>query len=757
LLPKNKTRTVKPHYSNYATNTTTTRNHLPIHRNRRNKGDIQGKNNERQLLIYCCRRPVQRRKTVINRNFSTQSDTTNILNGLSGVRFPGRNTSKTHNMLNSADIIKYNNDLWLSQDYIIDSGVKYDYLRVAKTRANKGAKSWTYETIANRCYFKYSALPRTATAKLPEPGTLAANAVTVENDIVSLVSKALYSSFKVFLKGMSDDEARSAAIIHEASIYVRNNNISFSKSLFFEQLCAEIKLHSLKYLPVSWRNLRDKVQAYSEGTHIGQLVYAKNRGNENHAMFTNNDIVLNWLLDLAKSEHNYTAAMVSRKLTRKCIQESISKIPSPRWVSDWMGKPESQFLISQRFGANSRHNAKYRSYVPTLGALYAGDCWELDGTRVNIIDHKAVVMKDGKKVTTNEFLYIVAVRDVMSGHILGWEYCHNESAEVITNALAMAVRNAGYLPYEFRYDKFPGHDTSDWMFIENSLSRMGVVMTQTTKAEGKAHIERWWGTLQTVFMSESDLYYGEGVKSSRKYAHRSKDYVAKMRSWASKNKFNFDDASRVTNKILEAWSSTPYSAWSTKFKAIDKSPLELHNECSRPYTIEISHPKFCYLFGIRKEVSIRNFMILTQIDNATYYYGIDDCEVAEKYTGVKTINCFDPENFDKVHMFLGENYLGSFDRITPAQQYGPNKDMRAVGKMKAISEKMKNHRDAKISKLQESEYEYSEEPVTVTSETGILLGHKVAKRDYEAAESKFLQSEWEDEGEGLKINVRNKY
>ena len=223
-------------------------------------------------------------------------------------------------MLNSADIIKYNNDLWLSQEYRVNSGVKYDYLRVAKTRANKGAKSWTYETIANRCYFKYSALPRTATAKLPEPGTLAANAVTVENDIVSLVSKALYSSFKVFLKGMSDDEARSAAIIHEASIYVRNNNISFSKSLFFEQLCAEIKLHSLKYLPVSWRNLRDKVQAYSEGTHIGQLVYAKNRGNENHAMFTNNDIVLNWLLDLAKSEHNYTAAMVSRKLTRKCIQ-----------------------------------------------------------------------------------------------------------------------------------------------------------------------------------------------------------------------------------------------------------------------------------------------------------------------------------------------------------------------------------------------------------------------------------------------------
>jgi len=321
----------------------------------------------------------------------------------------------------------------------------------------------------------------------------------------------------------------------------------------------------------------------------------------------------------------------------------------------------------------------------------------------------------------------------------------------------MAVRNAGYLPYEFRYDKFPGHDTAEWLFVETSLRRMGVEMTQTTKAEGKAHIERWWGTLQTVFMSESDLYYGEGIKSSRKYAHRSKEYVVKMRSWASKNGFDFDTACRETNKILEAWSSTPYSDWSTKFKKIDKSPLELHNECSRPYTIDIAHPRFCYLFGIRRDISIRNYMILTQIDNATYYYGIDDCEVVEKYTGVKTINCFDPESFDKVHMFMGENYLGTFDRVTQAQQYGPNKDMRAVGRMKAISEKMKSHRTNKIAQLEcSSDTYYEEEPVLVTSETGILLGHKVAKRDYEAAESKFLQDDWGDD-EDLKINIRNKY
>jgi len=663
-------------------------------------------------------------------------------------------------MLNSNDIIRYNNDLWVSQDYLLNNGIESRYLRVAKSRANKGASSWTHETITNRCYFKYTALPKTATIKLDEPHVLHLQATEVQNDIISIVSRALYSSFKLFLKSMSEDEARSAAVLHEASIYIKSNNLSFSKSMFFEQLAAEVEVQKLKYLPVSWRNLRDKVKAYSQGTQVTDIVKRKNLENKNSTMFANNGTMLNWLLDLGQSQHNYTASLIWRKLSRTCVQHNVTKVPSLRWVTDFLSKPESQFLINQRFGANSRFNSRYRSYVPTLGALYAGDCWEIDGTRVNIIDHKAVIMKDGKKVTTNKFLYIIAVRDVMSGLPLGWEYCYEESADAVTNALAMAVRNAGYLPYEFRYDRFPGHNTDDWLYVENSLRRLGVIMTQTVKAEGKAHIERWWGTLQTVFMSESDLYYGEGIKSSRKYAHRSKDYVMKMRSWASKNGFNFDDACRETNKILEAWSSTAYSAWSTKFKLIDKSPSELHNECTHPNTIDISHPRFCYLFGIRKEVSIRNYMILTQIDNATYYYGIDDCEVAEKYTGVKTINCFDPENFDNVHLFMGENYLGTFGRITPAQQYGPNKDMRAVGKVKAIADKMKCHRTTKLAQFASgclNSDSDDEELVNVTTETGILLGHKVSKHDYENAESKYLQNEWEDEGEGLKIDTRNKY
>ena len=654
-------------------------------------------------------------------------------------------------MITTSDILRYNNDLWLSDDFLINSkAVDSEYLRVAKSRAKKGGKSWLHETILNRCYFSYTHLPKQTAAKLPDAGVLSANAVEVQNDISNIVSRAIYSSFKLFLKLMSEQEARSAAVIHEASIYAKNSNISFQKSAFFQALGREIELQGLKYLPTTWRNLRDKIKAYSEGTHISDIVYAKNKGNTNSAIFKENENLISWLMDLADSGKNFSAATIYRKIDIRCIQEDV-KSPSQRWVSDWLALPETNFLIHQRYGSASRFNQRYRIYTPTQSAQFAGDCWEIDGTRVNIIDHKATIFtKDGKRKTSNEFLYIVAVRDVMSGHVLGWEYCYEESADVITNALAMAVRNAGYLPYEFRYDKFPGHNTQEWMWLENEMRKQGVVMTQTTKAEGKAHIERWWGTLQNVFMSQSDLYYGEGIRSTRRYAHRAKEYVQKVRQWAHKQGFNFDTASRETDKILTAYVSTPFSAYSRKYSRIDKSPLELHNECTHPNTIELSYPIFCYLFGLRKEVSIRNYMIRTDIEGATYYYGIDDTEVAERYTGVKTWNCFDYENLDKVHLFEGDKYLGTFDRITPAQQYGPDKDMRAVGKVKAIGEKMKTARAEKL--LNQVEYDN-----TPADEMGVILNGRAKKHDAERAESRFIQNEWEDEGEDVKVNIRNHY
>ena len=125
-----------------------------------------------------------------------------------------------------------------------------------------------------------------------------------------------------------------------------------------------------------------------------------------------------------------------------------------------------------------------------------------------------------------------------------------------------------------------------------------------------------------------------------------------------------------------------------------------------------------------------------------FNYGIDDVEVVERYTGVKLWNCFDYENLDHVHLFDGDTYLGTFAEVGAAQQYGPNKDMRTVGKMKAIHEKMSKARTEKLSEALQHNLD------TLADEVGVLLAGKAKKHDYERAETKMIQTFW-DEGDDI--------
>jgi len=669
-------------------------------------------------------------------------------------------------MITSGDIINYDSELLLSQEYMLkNTSLDYDYMRVAKSRAGKTGGTWRHEKLLNRCYFYYTNLPANMRNQLPTRQNLQTIAITYSNDIQTLISNALNDGFKTLLSTYAKniELAKSAAIVVEASRYCTQQNISFSKSEFFEKLAKEIDLQGLKYLPKSWRNLRDKVREYTHGEPINTLIRAKNEGNINRAQFKNNDLIKGWLIELADTQRNYSSAFMYRKLRLLCTQNNIAEHPSPRWVSDYISQPETQFLINQRYGAGSRFNQRHRAYTPLQSAIYAGDCWQVDGTRVNIIDHRGKWRdKTGKMVTGQKFLYIVVVRDVMSGLPVGWEYCYEENAQVVINALASAVRNTGYLPYELCYDRFPGHNTVDWAFVEAEMQRAKVIMTVSHKAEGKANIERWFGTLQDIFMQESDLYYGQGIKSSRRHAHRSKEYISQVRQWAKSNGFDFDDAIRETDGFIDRHNNTPYSAYSRKFASIDKSPAQLHDESDKPNTYPVEEHQFCYMFGLRKEVSIRNYMIHTQIDNAPYYYGIDECEIAERYTGVKLTNCFDYEDYSKVHLYNGNEYVGTFKAITPAQRFGPGKDMRAVGKMQAIATKMDNYRNEKRTDIRLKKdtatdaIQQDEEPASVTSEVGMMLGGVIPKPDYEDAESRHLLHEWE-EAETQETNIRNQY
>ena len=82
--------------------------------------------------------------------------------------------------------------------------------------------------------------------------------------------------------------------------------------------------------------------------------------------------------------------------------------------------------------------------------------------------------------------------------------------------------------------------------------------------------------------------------------------------------------------------------------------------------------------------------------------------------------------------------------------------------MQAIATKMDNYRNEKRTDIRLKKdtatdaIQQDEEPASVTSEVGMMLGGVIPKPDYEDAESRHLLHEWE-EAETQETNIRNQY
>jgi hypothetical protein len=429
------------------------------------------------------------------------------------------------------------------------------------------------------------------------------------------------------------------------------------------------------------------------------------------------------------SEKNFTNAFIIRHITKLCLMTQRA-VPSESWFSQFFALPATKNITAAgRWGARGRYNQRYRGYTPMSGAVFAGDCWQMDGSRVNMIDHKAIVVdkKTGKEVTKDMFLYAVAVRDVHSGMVLGVSYGYEESRWMYLNALESAVQTAGYLPYEITTDRFPGHDTPEMVELFDNLRGYGVEIDVVHTAEGKPHIERWFGTFQTVFLQSSDYYYGEGVMSNRKFAHRSKEYLKRIKK-ESKNDWGWEKACDESNRVIASYNTTPLSSYSRKHKGVESSPEKLHEESDKPNVIDVAPWQQAYLFGIRKELRVANLgLIMHEVQHQKYHYRVDNYDTLSNHATL--LCCFSIDDLDTLHLYPAKcdkalrPYLGVAKRIADITQYGPNafKDAAEdVAKLRELEAKRDEHLRLAMVPGMES--------------LALLQGGSVPKQEYEAAD-----------------------
>ena len=636
---------------------------------------------------------------------------------------------------------------WIHQDSVMQyTRLTEEYLRMtARRRYNLGYNSWRYKQIGSSFYYSYNDIPDRAPAcyrsRIPAPVDLAGDqnidGDPIYTELYNRIESALNEGYKkwyINFQGRAQlvSLSRAAATLEVILNFLYDKELKWSLT-FFNTAGKVIGTLQVPYLPKNARRLKEKADMAIKTT-ILDVVQPPRENNQNARKITDK-VVESWAIQMRGMGQNYTNSFIIRKIKELC-ELTGKTVPSDSWFNNVLAEKKVKWMCAPgRFGLRSKYSAIYKGYVPIANALFSGDCWQMDGSRINFIPHTGA---DGKEHS----LYVIVVRDVHSGFILGYHFDTKEDRWGYINALKMAVNKGGYLPFSLTTDRFPGHNTDEWKAVEARIQGLGVEIIRSSKATGKANVERWFSTLQMVFMQGSDYYYGEGVQSRHVFAHRSAEYLTKAKKEARKNGFDFDDAWREAAKIIEAYNNTELSYYSRKFKDVNKSPVALHDESDKPHVFAIDLLTNTLLFGLTKKVAIRsNGMILTEIMRVTYTYVIDDVAVIAKYASV-LLN-YDLEDLSTVYLYKpgadGQlDYLCTAYAQREVQMYGPDRDYSALGKAEARIKRIDDYRNSLIDQHGD------------VSELELLLGGLNAKDDYAAAETAWLQErdkDWQDHGQ----------
>lgn len=511
------------------------------------------------------------------------------------------------------------------------------------------------------------------------------------------LQKANYNKFQNLYKGDSQEElCKAASLLSVIAGLVQEKK--YVARQVYRVAEAFISENSVRRIPSCYSKLRPKVLAL-KSLAIDQVITLPRIGNTNAAKSVVNQEVFSWLVLLRSKPQNWTDAYIIRRVNDVCNILG-QKAPSESWMKDQLAGKKIKYLTGAlRFGDRGQKGLIYTGYIPTSGAVFAGDCWQVDGTRVNLLPFAV----EGK---SDKCLYNICVRDMYSGDILGVHYCLAEDRWGYIAALEAAVKTAGYLPYQIVIDRFPGHNTQEWQRVRTLMEQFGVRFVESHKGQGKSQLERWFSTFQSVFLADSSYYYGEGVKSSRAAAHRSAEYLSQMRSLTRKDGWTMAMAIHEASEALNRFRNTPYSHYSRKQKMVSATPMQLHHDSEKPHVIRIPEFRYSLLFHHQTTVTMRREGLLrAEYDGVEFLFIVDDFEIMSSYHSERMSISFDPIDGEFAYVFPEGCNTGQYEPLTQApilnriQTVGPDADGEGIARIKKHLKKIKMMREAALEEI----------------------------------------------------------
>lgn len=643
--------------------------------------------------------------------------------------------------------------VWLSQRFVMDlCGISEEYSWKVRSKYKStvqpcyhhhnilpdSGKGWRWAKMDAGFYYDLARIPNRSPQNYRELFGDASELVKNYDDFTkgnqssefeTMFKRHLNNVYRSYLEFYSEaNEVQRPALAKACAVidFILDYKDSYpgTKNKLYKDLEPVLKKLDLQYIPHHHLRLKDKIDELfgTESLAIPDIIKLPRTGNINSSVFV--DPQLNsWMLQLRNMPKNYSDEYIIRKVEDMC-EMMMKRVPSKSWFKkNILQLPSTKFLTSKRYGS-SRKSHVHKSYIPTQGALYAGDCWEMDATRVNIIGHTVEIEDEttGKKKKVEKFLMVVAIRDVHSGDILGYSFDHSENRRVYTDAIAMAVKKTGYLPYEIVTDRFPGHNTPEVEELFARMEALGCKIEISHNANDKPNIERFFRTLQQVTMPDSDLYYGEGIMSRSLSAFRSPEYIAEIKKQSKKAGFDMYAAVEESTFIIESFRDTLYSKYSRKHSKVKFSPRQLHEQSEKPHIIEVSDATISMLFGLKKDAQIRqNGQITTEIYGVKMHYVIDqnyNYDIIKNYHLESVVLSYDIEDLTTVYLWEKHGILlkslCDAEFFVPAKTKGPNKNLQQVGVAKA--------REKAIESMKQADYDQ------MIGEENLMLG-KYGKKD----------------------------
>lgn len=440
-------------------------------------------------------------------------------------------------------------------------------------------------------------------------------------------------------------------------------------------------------------------RAKNEG--IEKFVKPARIGNQNAAKYKEDRELIAWLYHLRFDTRNLSNEHIKRIMRHNCLMNNKT-MPSDGWINGKLADRHLESLAQlKRYDRGNRHQQRYSSVLHGLRTPLANDRWEVDGTRINTLGWQ----EDGKAV----FLYVIWVVDNHSGNVIGWQFTTTKSPEnrwAYMAALKMAVNNTGSLPKNMAMDRFPGHNTEEWQAFAQKAALKGCRIEYTERAEGKQHLERFIGTFQTVFLSQSDYYYGQGVKASGKAAHRPVAYLKGAAKTQKKLGLGYEQMAAECERFIYQYNSTKLTEYGRKnYMRMPYSPAELYKKSDKYNEVKLAPYEIADLFWLEKVLSLTNRALKHTVMHEPCVYQIENYDLLKRLeSSRKAMVKYDESDLSQIYVFdLKTNeFLGLVNRQEMAVTRGDFANGKVIGNYKATQKKIEEKQLEEIGEVMEA-------------------------------------------------------